>query len=58
MEENQVRRVPVVDEKGGCCGMVAQADVALQGTEQMAAGVVRDVSCPSEQGSRAGARFR
>src|SRR6266436_8319549 len=25
MEEKQVRRVPVVDEQGACCGMVAQA---------------------------------
>src|SRR5213592_4067100 len=28
MEENKVRRVPVVDEKGSCCGIVAQADIA------------------------------
>lgn len=28
MEGHQVRQVPVVDELGSCCGMVAQADVA------------------------------
>lgn len=56
MEENQIRRVPVVDDKGGCCGMVAQADVAFQGTEQMAVGVVRDVSQPSHEASRASSR--
>ena len=56
MEENQIRRVPVVDDKGGCCGMVAQADVALQGTGAMAADVVRDVSRPSQAASRASSR--
>lgn len=29
MAEKQVRRVPVVDAKGCCIGMVAQADLAL-----------------------------
>src|SRR5690348_10990039 len=26
MQENQVRRIPVVDERGRCVGMVSQAD--------------------------------
>jgi CBS domain-containing protein len=29
MAEEQVRRVPVVDERGACVGMIAQADLAL-----------------------------
>ena len=29
MEENQIRRVPVVDATGCCCGIISQADVAL-----------------------------
>jgi CBS domain-containing protein len=29
MAEEQVRRVPVVDERGSCIGMIAQADLAL-----------------------------
>jgi CBS domain-containing protein len=29
MAEEQVRRVPVVDERGACIGMIAQADLAL-----------------------------
>ena len=29
MESNQIRRIAVVDENGGCCGIVAQADVAI-----------------------------
>ena len=28
MEENQIRRVPVVDATGCCCGIISQADVA------------------------------
>src|SRR2546430_2519317 len=28
MERHQVRRVPVVDQSGKCCGMVSQADIA------------------------------
>ena len=47
MEENQIRRVPVVDEEGGCCGMVAQADIARKGSEHQTAEVVQDVSRPT-----------
>jgi len=46
MEANQIRRVPVVDAQGGCCGMVAQADFARRGSEKMTAELVRDVSQP------------
>lgn len=28
METHQLRRLPVVDEAGSCCGMLAQADIA------------------------------
>lgn len=47
MEQNQIRRVPVVDQQGGCCGMVAQADIALRTGEHETAAVVRDVSRPT-----------
>lgn len=30
MTENQLRRIPVVDEKGCLCGIIAQADVATR----------------------------
>ena len=33
MEKNQVRRVPVIDDDGKCCGMVSQADVARTGSD-------------------------
>ncbi len=52
MEENQVRRVPVVDQQGGCCGMVAQADVALKASEDATADVVKQVSQPAQAASR------
>ena len=44
MEENQVRRVPVVDENGSCIGMVAQADVAIKADDSDAEDMVEEVS--------------
>jgi CBS domain-containing protein len=44
LEENQVRRVPVIDERGSCCGMVSQADIATHAPEKMTAEVVRTIS--------------
>jgi len=44
MEENQIRRVPVVDAKGGCCGIIAQADIALSGRDGQVGELVREVS--------------
>lgn len=54
MESNQVRRVPVVDEHGSCCGMVAQADVAQGGSKEETAEMVREVSRRTGTASRAG----
>lgn len=53
MEENQVRRVPVVDANGKCCGIVAQADIARTADEDRTAELVRDVSEPSRAASKA-----
>lgn len=44
MERRQVRRLPVVDDNGECCGIVAQADIALHAPEHEIAEVVRCVS--------------
>lgn len=45
MKENDIRRVLVVDGKGGCCGIVAQADVAEYGPNPNLIGnVVHDIS--------------
>ena len=44
MEENQIRRVPVVDAQGCCCGIVAQADVAMVARAGEVGEMVREVS--------------
>lgn len=44
MEENQVRRVAVVDEKGMCCGIVAQADIAIKADDAKTDKVVEKIS--------------
>jgi CBS domain-containing protein len=44
MEKHQVRRVPVVDERGRIVGMISQADVALTGSKRAVAELVREVS--------------
>ena len=54
LEEKQIRRVPVVDESGRCCGMVSQADIARHAPEQETVQVIRDVSRPTPQASRVG----
>jgi CBS domain-containing protein len=47
MEEKQIRRMVVVDDRGACCGMVAQADLARRAPEHDLAEVVREVSRPA-----------
>lgn len=54
MEESQVRRIPVVDESGECCGIVSQADVARVANEERTAQLVRDVSRQSREPSTVG----
>ena len=44
MEENQIRRVPVVDATGCCCGIISQADVALNARDGQVGEMVREVS--------------
>lgn len=48
MEHHQVRRVPVVDERGDCAGIVALADLARHGPLKEVVEVVREVSQPAE----------
>jgi CBS domain-containing protein len=54
MEENKIRRVPVVDADGSCCGIVALADIALHARRNLAAEVVKEVSEPTPAASAAG----
>lgn len=44
MEKHQIRRVPVVDDKGDCVGMLAQADIAWAEDEREVGKLVREVS--------------
>lgn len=44
MEDKKIRRVPVVDADGCCCGIVALADIALRGKTGVTAEVVKEVS--------------
>ena len=44
MEEQQIRRVVVVDGNGSCCGMIAQADIAVNADSRKTAEVVQEVS--------------
>ena len=44
MEDQQIRRVVVVDDNGACCGMIAQADIAINADSRKTAEVVQEVS--------------
>ena len=44
MEQNQIRRMVVVDENGDLCGILAQADIARQSSSDHTAELVKDVS--------------
>lgn len=46
MEQRQVRRMPVVDANGRCCGIIAQADFARLAPLLETAELVRDISRP------------
>ncbi len=51
MEKNMVRRVPVVDEMGNVCGIVAQADIALNAPNSMTGDTVEKISKPTQKPS-------
>ena len=54
MESNQVRRVPVIDDDGKCCGMVSQADIARSGSDAKTAELVEEISKPAQEKDSAG----
>ena len=47
MEEHMIRRVPVVDQNGCCCGIVSQADFATKTDGGVVDELVREISTPS-----------
>jgi len=46
MEAHQIRRLPVVDAQGACCGIVSQADLATKGPLDATLEVVGRASAP------------
>jgi CBS domain-containing protein len=54
LEEKQIRRVPVVDADGLCCGIVALADIALHAKTGATAEVLKEVSERRDSASGAG----
>ena len=47
MAEEQVRRIPIVDERGNLVGVVSQADIVLKGGDARKAGqTVEQISRP------------
>ena len=51
MEAKLIRRVPVVDDRGSCVGILAVADVALSTGKNVAGHIVREVSEPTAAAS-------
>src|SRR5262245_30163549 len=47
LEQDQIRRVIVVDKSGSACGIVSQADIALHATKRAVGDLVREVSRPA-----------
>ncbi|MDM8011632.1 MAG: CBS domain-containing protein [Parasphingorhabdus sp.] len=54
MESNKVRRVPVIDDDGNCCGMVSQADIARSGANAKTGELVGEISNPGEEKTSTG----
>lgn len=47
MEVSRVRRLLVVDELGTCCGIVSQADIARNASQEWIAEVMKQISQPT-----------
>src|SRR5438093_13752615 len=58
MEEKLIRRVPVVNDRGSCVGIIALADIALHTGKNVAGHIVKEVSEPTSSSSAASAAAR
>ena len=52
MQENQVRRIPVVDERGRCIGIVALADIAQHAPAGQIAKTIKEICRPAKTDKR------
>ena len=48
MQENQIRRIPVVNNRGRCIGIVAQADIALRVPAAQVTKTIKEISKPAK----------
>ena len=48
MQEGQVRRIPVVNNRGRCIGIVSQADIALHAPASQVASTIKEISKPAK----------
>jgi signal-transduction protein with cAMP-binding, CBS, and nucleotidyltransferase domain len=48
MQENQIRRIPVVNNRARCMGIVAQADIALHAPAAQVAETIKEISKPAK----------
>ena len=48
MQENQIRRIPVVNNRGRCIGVVAQADIGLHAPAAQVAKTIKEISKPAK----------
>ncbi len=48
MQETQVRRLPVVNNRGRCIGIVSQADIALHAPAAQVAKTIKEISKPAK----------
>lgn len=44
MEENLIRRLPVIDENENCCGIISLCDIARHMEDYMAADIVKNIA--------------
>jgi CBS domain-containing protein len=49
MEDHKIRRLPVVDDRACCCGMVSIADIARQVDDWTVGNIVKNISASSEK---------
>lgn len=52
MEENKIRRLPILDQNGALCGIISQADLARKAGEAKSGELLQQVSTPTDTSSQ------